>query len=51
MMNTGHSSSEHDEMVSALPTLKERAKRSDANVLFSVIKDLGKVHVSLYKIP
>ncbi|KAH9515723.1 Maestro heat-like repeat-containing protein member 1 [Bulinus truncatus] len=32
-----------DPMVDALPTLKERLKKSDPNVLFSVINDLSKV--------
>uniref|UniRef100_A0A2C9KZ46 Maestro heat-like repeat-containing protein family member 1 n=1 Tax=Biomphalaria glabrata TaxID=6526 RepID=A0A2C9KZ46_BIOGL len=32
-----------DQMVDALPTLKERLKKSDPNLLFSVVNDLSKV--------
>ncbi|CAH1780505.1 unnamed protein product, partial [Owenia fusiformis] len=39
----GRGTDEPDQMVDALPTLKERLKKTDPNVLFSVIKDLSKV--------
>ncbi|XP_064611998.1 maestro heat-like repeat-containing protein family member 1 [Liolophura sinensis] len=34
---------EKDQMVEALPTLKERLKKTDPNVLFGVVNDLAKV--------
>ena len=40
---SGKDPSYRDQMVDALPTLKDRLKRSDANVLFSVVNDLAKV--------
>ncbi|XP_025115241.1 maestro heat-like repeat-containing protein family member 1 isoform X3 [Pomacea canaliculata] len=39
----GHPLGEKDQMVDALSTLKERLKKSDPNVLFSVVNDLSKV--------
>ncbi|XP_074645058.1 maestro heat-like repeat-containing protein family member 1 [Tubulanus polymorphus] len=39
----GHSDDHHDKMVDALPTLKDRLKKGDSNVLYSVINDLSKV--------
>ncbi|KAK7500196.1 hypothetical protein BaRGS_00008419, partial [Batillaria attramentaria] len=39
----GHPLEEKDQMVDALSTLKDRLKKSDPNVLFSVINDLSKV--------
>lgn len=40
---SGHPLGEKDQMVDALSTLKERLKKSDPNVLFSVVNDLSKV--------
>ena len=34
-------------MVDALPTLKDRLKRADANTLYAVVNDLAKVATSL----
>ena len=40
----GHPLDEKDQMVDMLPTLKERLqKRTDPNILFSIINDLAKV--------
>ncbi|XP_064639982.1 maestro heat-like repeat-containing protein family member 1 isoform X2 [Lineus longissimus] len=39
----GHPEAHKDPMVDALPTLKERLKKGESNVLFSVITDLSKV--------
>ena len=39
----GHGPEYKDTMVEALPTLKERLKKNDPNVLFMVVKDLSKV--------
>lgn len=39
----GYSLESKDELVDALPTLKQRAAQDDANILFSVASDLAKV--------
>ncbi|KAJ7383167.1 Mroh1p [Desmophyllum pertusum] len=39
----GYSLESKDELVDALPTLKQRAAEDDANILFSVASDLSKV--------
>lgn len=36
-----------DEMIDALPTLKDRLLKGDPNILFSVINDLSKVRIVL----
>ena len=43
-MISGYSLESKDELVDALPTLKQRAAEDDANILFSVASDLSKVH-------
>ncbi len=35
-----------DQMVDALPLLKDRLKKTDANVLFSAVNDLAKVQLT-----
>lgn len=43
-MLPGHPLEEQDQMVDMLPTLKERLqKRTDPNILYSIINDLAKV--------
>ena len=41
---SGYSLESKDDLVDALPTLKQRAAEDDANILFSVASDLSKVH-------
>lgn len=41
--HTGHPKDYKDTMIDAIPTLKERLKKSDPNILFSVVNDLSKV--------
>ncbi|CAL1544099.1 unnamed protein product [Lymnaea stagnalis] len=43
LRHEGHPSDHKDQMVDAVPTLKERLKKSDPNVLYSVVNDLSKV--------
>ena len=43
----GYSLESKDELVDALPTLKQRAAQDDANILFSVASDLAKVKQNL----
>lgn len=39
----GHGEQMEDPMVDALPTLRERVKKTDPNILLSVTTDLSKV--------
>lgn len=48
---SGYSLDSKDELVDALPTLKERAAEDDANILFSVASDLSKVMAACVKFP
>ena len=41
---TGLGIDHKDNMVEALPTLKERLQKGDPNVLYSVVNDLSKVN-------
>ncbi|KAK6982200.1 maestro heat-like repeat-containing protein family member 1 [Biomphalaria glabrata] len=43
LRHEGNPPEHKDQMVDALPTLKERLKKSDPNLLFSVVNDLSKV--------
>ena len=43
MLYAGRSAESADQMIDALPTLKDRVKKNDANVMFSVCSDLAKV--------
>ena len=45
---SGYSLESKDELVDALPTLKQRAAENDANILFSVANDLSKVSLVLF---
>lgn len=47
MLFLGYSLESKDELVDALPTLKQRAAQDDANILFSVASDLAKVKQNL----
>ena len=43
MIFAGKDPNEADKMIDALPTLRDRLKRSDANTLYSAVNDLSKV--------
>lgn len=45
---SGYSLESKDELVDALPTLKQRAAENDPNILFSVASDLSKVRHVLF---
>ncbi|XP_059158762.1 maestro heat-like repeat-containing protein family member 1 isoform X2 [Physella acuta] len=43
LRHEGNPNNSKDAMIDAIPTLKERLKKSDPNILFSVVNDLSKV--------